>query len=80
MKSLKVNMDMVNCGLLLVILVLVVMCGVKREGFRSRSRSRHPKIQERKFIPEYHSSGSAKRDEIRKDKLKKRQSRGQRKG
>jgi len=34
MKGLKVNMDMVNCGLLLVVLVLVVMCCVKREGFR----------------------------------------------
>ena len=36
MKGLKVNMDMVNCGLLLVVLVLVVMCCVKREGFRNR--------------------------------------------
>ena len=34
MKGLKVNMDMVNCGLLLVVLVLVVMCCVKREGFQ----------------------------------------------
>jgi hypothetical protein len=33
MKGLKVNMDMVNCGLLCVVLVLVVMCCVKREGF-----------------------------------------------
>jgi hypothetical protein len=33
MKGLKVNMDMVNCGLLIVVLVLVVMCCVKREGF-----------------------------------------------
>jgi hypothetical protein len=33
MKGLKVNMDMVNCGLLFVVLVLVVMCCVKREGF-----------------------------------------------
>ena len=34
MKGLKVNMDMVNCGLLLVVLVLVVMCCVKREGYQ----------------------------------------------
>jgi hypothetical protein len=34
MKGLKVNMDMVNCGLLLVVLVLVVMCCVKRENFK----------------------------------------------
>jgi hypothetical protein len=33
MKGLKVNMDMVNCGLLCVVLVLVVMCCVKRERF-----------------------------------------------
>ena len=35
MKGLKVNMDMVNCGLLLVVLVLVVMCCVKREGYKA---------------------------------------------
>jgi hypothetical protein len=35
MKGLKVNMDMVNCGLLLVVLVLVVMCYVNREGFQT---------------------------------------------
>jgi hypothetical protein len=35
MKGIKVNMDMVNCGLLLVVLVLVVMCCVKREGYTS---------------------------------------------
>jgi hypothetical protein len=33
MKGLKFDMDMVNCGLLLVVLVLVVMCYVNREGF-----------------------------------------------
>jgi hypothetical protein len=33
MKGLKVNMEMVNCVLLVVILVLVVMCYVKRESF-----------------------------------------------
>ena len=36
MKGLKVNMDMVNCGLLLVVLVLVVMCCVKREGYQDK--------------------------------------------
>jgi hypothetical protein len=33
MKGIKVNMDMVNCGLLLVVLALVVMCCVNRESF-----------------------------------------------
>jgi hypothetical protein len=39
MKGIKVNMDMVNCGLLLVVLVLVVMCCVKREGYTSFNNS-----------------------------------------
>jgi hypothetical protein len=39
MKGLKVNMDMVNCGLLCVVLVLVVMCCVrKNETFKIPER------------------------------------------
>ena len=34
MKGLKINMDVVNCVLLVVILVLVIVCCVKREGFQ----------------------------------------------
>lgn len=32
MKGLKVNIDMVNCVLLVVILVLVIMCHVKNRN------------------------------------------------
>jgi hypothetical protein len=34
MKGFKINMDVVNCVLLVVILVLVIVCCVKREGFK----------------------------------------------
>ena len=32
MKSLKMNMNVVNCALLIIILVLVVMCHVKNRN------------------------------------------------
>lgn len=35
MKGFKINMDVVNCVLLVVILVLVIVCCVKREGFKA---------------------------------------------
>ena len=35
MKGLKVNMDMVNCVLLVVVLVLVIVCCVNREKFEN---------------------------------------------
>lgn len=37
MKGLKINMDVVNCVLLVIILVLVIVCCVKREGFKDPS-------------------------------------------
>jgi len=37
MKGLKINMDVVNCVLLVIILVLVIVCCVKREGFQAPS-------------------------------------------
>jgi hypothetical protein len=41
MKGLKINMDYVNCVLLVVILVLVIVCCVKREGFQGKMGGEH---------------------------------------
>ena len=40
MKGIKINMEMVNCGLLLVILILVIVCYVrKNETFEDPARA-----------------------------------------
>jgi hypothetical protein len=70
MKSLKVSMDMVNCGLLLVVLILVVIYCKKTAHFTLRPASNTQKMTDNLRDTETKSNYDICKEELNNSKVK----------